>query len=60
MMRVQHPRRSVIRVMPIGVETHPGAFFAGCQAGLWPTSLIGGMEGGFFGRDCERKETRDD
>jgi len=60
MMRVQHPKESVIRVIPSGRATHPGACFAGCPAGLWPTFLAEGMEGGFFGRVCERKEMSDD
>jgi len=60
MMRVQHPKGSVIRVILSGPGTHPGACFVGFRAGLWPTFLTGDMEGGFFGRACERKETRDD
>jgi hypothetical protein len=60
MMRVQHPKEFVIRVIPSGPGTHPGACFVGCRAALWPTFLIGDMEGGFFGRACERKEMSDD
>jgi len=52
-MRVQHPKGFVIRVIPIGPATHPGACFAGCRAGLWPTFLAEGMEGRFFRRACE-------
>ena len=60
MMRVQYPKESVIRVIPGGPGTHPAACFVGCRAGLCPTFLTDGMGGGFFGRACEGKETRDD
>jgi len=60
MMRVLHPNGSVIRIIPSGPGTRPGAIFAGYRAGLWATFLTDGMEERFFGRACERKEAEDD